>query len=93
MDLYIHILVKRKNCKYEFIVQNRWENNVNALMLFAEMIEKNKKEREETKKELKEEIKKELELALNKDKKNIEDLNKKIERLETVTNEFQSIKE
>jgi hypothetical protein len=31
-------------------------------------------------------------LALNKDKKNIEDLNKKIERLETATNEFQSIK-
>jgi hypothetical protein len=46
MDLYIHILVKRKNCKYELIVQNRWENNVNALMLFAEMIEKNTKKRQ-----------------------------------------------
>jgi 1-acyl-sn-glycerol-3-phosphate acyltransferase len=55
----------------------RQNNLIEIDAKFAEMIEKNKKEQEETKKEYKEEVKKELEKVLNRDNKNIEDLNKK----------------
>jgi hypothetical protein len=43
----------------------RQNNLIEIDAKFAEMIEKNKKEQEETKKEYKEEVKKELEKVLN----------------------------